>query len=93
MRNDYVFSIAIHIMNGFNNKDVPHTLPADIYYTVDRDELYQVNNDGTLTFLIQKKNTFGEYTLAKTDTQNVHIMNKYSFTRNIPKLLEVLNVN
>lgn len=91
MRNDFVFSIAIHIMNGFNNKHIPQTLPAEIYYTLDRDELYDVKDDG-LIFLIQKKNSLGEYTLAKTTTQNVHIMNKYSFGRNLPKLLEVLDV-
>lgn len=92
LRNDFIFSIAIHIMNGFSNKTFPQKLPADIYYTLDRDELYQVNPDGTLTFLIQKKNHLGQYTLAKTDSQNIHIMNKYSYNRNIPKLLEILNV-
>jgi hypothetical protein len=93
MRNDYVFSIAIHIMNGFSNLTTPNTLPADLYYTVDRDELYQVNDDRTLTFLIQKANVIGEYTLAKTENQNVHIMNKYSFNRNTSRLLEVLDDN
>ena len=93
MRNDFVFSIAIHIMNGFSNKTVPQTLPAEFYYTLDRDELYQVNPDGTLIFLVQKTDSFGQYTLAKTNNQNVHVMNKYSYNRNIGKLLEVLNVN
>lgn len=93
VRNDFIFSIAIHIMNGFSNKTIPQTLPAEIYYTLDRDELYQVNPDGTLIFLIEKKNHLGQYTLAKTDKQNIHIMNKYSFNRNTTKLLEVLDVN
>jgi len=93
LRNDFIFSIAIHIMNGFTNITSPEKLPAEIYYTFDRDELYQVNPDGTLVFLIQKKNSLGQYTLAKTDNQNIHIMNKYSYNRNIANLLEVLNVN
>ena len=93
LRNDFIFSIAIHIINGFSNKTAPETLPAEIYYTLDRDELYQVNPDGTLTFLIQKKDSLGQYTLAKTDNQNIHIMNKYSYNRNITKLLEVLSVD
>jgi hypothetical protein len=93
MRNDFVFSIAIHIMNGFSNKTVPQTLPAEFYYTLDRDELYQVNSDGTLIFLVQKPDSFGQYTLAKTGKQNVHVMNKYSYNRNIGKLLEALSVN
>jgi hypothetical protein len=93
LRNDFIFSIAIHIMNGFSNKTVPQTLPAEFYYTTDRDELYQVNLDGTLIFLVQKKNSLGEYTLAKTSSQNIHIMNKYSFNRNMSKMLEVLDAN
>jgi hypothetical protein len=93
MRNDFVFSIAIHIMNGFNNKTIPQTLPAETYYTIDKDILHQVNSDGNLIFLLQKNNILGEYTLAKTSKQNIHIMNKYSFSRNIPNLLEALNVN
>jgi hypothetical protein len=93
LRNDYIFSIAVHIMNGFNNKTKPQTLPADLYYTLDRDVLHQVNLNGDLVFLIQKENLLGEYTLAKTGNQNIHIMNKYSFSRNIPNLLEALNVN
>ena len=93
MRNDFIFSIAIHIMNGFNNKTIPQRLPAEMYYTLDKDVLHQVNTDGSLVFLLQKDNLLGEYTLAKTNSQNIHIMNKYSINRNIPNLLEVLNVN
>jgi hypothetical protein len=80
-------------MNGFNNKTIPQRLPAEMYYTLDKDVLYQVNPDGSLVFLLQKDNLLGEYTLAKTNSQNIHIMNKYSINRNIPNLLEVLNVN
>ena len=93
MRNDYVFSIAIHIMNGFNNKSFPQSLPSKLYYTIDSDVLQQVNSTGDLVFLVQKENILGEYTLAKTTNQNVHIMNKFSFNRNIPNLLEALDVN
>jgi hypothetical protein len=93
MRNDYVFSIAIHIMNGFNNKTSPQKLPANLYYTIDSDVLQQVTPAGDLVFLLQKEHILGEYTLAKTGNQNVHIMNKFSFNRNIPNLLEALDVN
>jgi hypothetical protein len=93
MRNDYVFSIAVHIMNGFNNKTFPQSLPAKLYYTIDSDILQQVNENGNLVFLVQKENVLGEYTLAKINKQNIHIMNKFSFNRNIPKLLELLDDN
>jgi hypothetical protein len=92
MRNDYVFSIAIHIMGGFTNKINPPSLPCEIYYTVDRDELLKVNNEKSFTFLIQKKGCLGEYTLARTENQNIHIMNKYSINRLEKELLEAVNV-
>jgi len=93
MRNDFVFSIAIHIMNGFNNKTYPQSLPANLYYTIDSDVLQQVDATGNLIFLLEKENILGEYTLTKIGNQNVHIMNKFSLNRNIPNLLEALNVN
>lgn len=92
MRNDYVFSIAIHIMGGFTNKINPPSLPCEIYYTLDRDELVRVNNDKSFLFLIQKKFCLGEYTLASTNNQNIHIMNKYSINRQSKELLEALSV-
>jgi len=92
MRNDYVFSIAIHIMGGFSNKLNPPSLPCEIYYILDRDELIKVNNEKSFTFLIQKKGSLGEYTLARTDNQNIHIMNKYSLNRFEKQLLEAINV-
>ena len=93
MRNDYVFSIAVHMMGGFTNRINPPALPCEIYYTLDRDELLEVNDDKTFTFLIQKKNYLGQYTLAKTSRQNIHIMNKFSIDRHSKKLLEVLDGN
>lgn len=92
MRNDYVFSIAIHIIGGFTNKINPPPLPCEIYFTLDRDELIRVNNDKSFLFLIQKKGCIGEYTLASTNNQNIHIMNKYSINRLSKELLEAVNV-
>jgi len=91
MRNDYVVSVAIHIMNGFSNRSKPVKLPCTVYYTLDRDELTQINSKNELIFFVQKQDHLGEYTLIKTSTQNVHIMNKYSFIRNIPKMQEILD--
>jgi hypothetical protein len=92
MRNDYVFSIAIHIMNGFSNKTKPAKLPCQFYYTLDRDVLYKVNSENDLTFFVEKKGYNGEYLLARTVNQNVHVMNKYSLFRNVSVLEEVINV-
>jgi hypothetical protein len=91
VRNDYIFSIAIHIMGGFSNKVPPMKLPCDIYYTLDTDNLFDISEKNELIFLIQKKNLLGEYIISKTTNQTVHIMNKYSLGRNFDKLLGIAN--
>lgn len=90
MRNDYVFSIAQHIMNGFGNISKPAPLPDNINYILDRDELFDIVDDKTFIFLVSKKNYNGEYTLVKTQSKNVHVMNKWAISRHENKLLEVI---
>lgn len=79
-RNDYAFSIAIHIMNGKTNGDFAIELPGKMTYSTDKDLLVSMENN-TLKFLIEKQNYLGEYTLAKTQGLDVHVMNKLSLCR------------
>jgi hypothetical protein len=79
-RNDYAFSIAIHMMNGFQHGTFCESLPGKKLYTIDKDILLNINND-KMTFLVEKKDYLGEYTLVKTKAQNVHVMNKFSLDR------------
>lgn len=76
-RNDHVFSIAIHIMNGFKDGNWAKTLPGKMFYTLDRDIVKAIEDD-CITFLIQKEKYVGEYILASTKDCNVHVMNKFS---------------
>jgi hypothetical protein len=91
VRNDYIFSIAIHILGGFGNKIKPMKLPCDIYYTLDKDELIDVKGKNELLFLIQKSKKLGEYTVSKITDQNIHVMNKYSLNRLSEKLIKVID--
>lgn len=81
-RNDFAFSIAIHMMNGFENGKFAAPMPGKLLYTIDKDILWKINNN-ELTFLIEKKNYLGEYTLIKTKGQTIHVMNKFSLNRSI----------
>jgi hypothetical protein len=81
-RNDFAFSIAIHIMNGKTNGRFAIDLPGKMIYSTDRDILVNLE-DNTMKFLIQKKNFLGEYTLLKTTGLDVHVMNKMSLSRYI----------
>jgi hypothetical protein len=79
-RNDYAFCIAIHIMNGLQQGDWAVALPGTLYYVTDRDHLIKKENT-SMTFLVEKENHQGQYTLLKTSDLNVHVMNKFSILR------------
>ena len=79
-RNDFAFSIAIHIMNGFQPGNFASQLPGTMMYITDRDILWQMNDDEML-FLVEKKDYLGEYTALRTSKQNIHVMNKLSLSR------------
>lgn len=85
-RNDFAFSIAIHIMNGFTQGEYAKPLPGKHLYTIDKDILWQIEND-ELMFLVEKANYLGEYTAMSTKGLNVHVMNKFSLDRIIDKVV------
>lgn len=84
-RNDFAFSIAVHIMNGFQKGDFVAPLPGKHYYTIDKDILYKLEKD-KMMFLVEKENYIGEYTAISTDKLNVHVMNKFSLERIIDEV-------
>lgn len=79
-RNDFAFSIAIHIMNGKVNGEFATLLPGKMFYAQDKDLLLEIKND-KMKFLVEKKDHLGEYIAAKTQGVDVHVMNKLSLTR------------
>jgi hypothetical protein len=78
-RNDFAFSIAAHIMNGYTKNDFIKEMPGTLYYTTDRDELIELEDDNFL-FLIEKENQ-QEFFPVKIKSKTVHVMNKYSLGR------------
>ena len=83
-RNDIAFSVANHILNGYQNtKD--YSLP-DIFSTADKDILVDVN-ENRLKFLISQSND--EYVATTVSNKDVHVMNKFSIMRNYDKLMEL----
>jgi hypothetical protein len=81
-RNDFAFSIAIHIMNEKTAGDFAVELPGVMTYITDRDFLISIKNQ-SMQFLLEKKNHPGEYIAAKTRDMDVHVMNKLSLSRYI----------
>lgn len=79
-RNDFAFSIAIHIMNGKTDGEFATPLPGTMTYVQDRDILINIK-DTSMNFLVEKKDYLGEYIAAKTADIDVHVMNKMSLSR------------
>lgn len=81
-RNDFAFSIAIHIMNGKTNGEFASELPGKMSYILEYDYLIDMNTSD-MSFLTQKPNQIGEYVAVKTSGIDVHVMNKMSLLRYI----------
>lgn len=85
-RNDISFSIAKHILSGFET-DTITSLPP-LLTVLDKDILNSVDKN-KLIFLISTANTDSYVAAAIKDT-DVHIMNKQSILRNFDGLMELV---
>lgn len=79
-RNDFAFSIAIHIMNNNTTGEFATDLPGNMTYILDKDLLVEISED-KMQFLVEKEGYHGEYTLVRTTGLDVHVMNKSSLLR------------
>ena len=72
-RNDYAFSIAIHIFG----EQFKTNYPGKLYYVTDRDFLLLIDGNSSV-FLVEKAACHNEYIPARVNNLDVHVMNKYS---------------
>jgi hypothetical protein len=89
-RNDYAFSIAIHMLNGFTSIDsTVKELPIPgLLMSWDTDDIYAVNNINDIT-LYTEKETKGTYMLTRLKNQDVHIMNKWAINRHAATIIDL----
>jgi hypothetical protein len=91
-RNDYAFSIAIHILNG-NVEQGKFTapLPTDTLLTVlDTDQFLKLENSNTLLFFINDLKDTWKFYATRLSGINVHCMNKLSLLTNSDSIMKVL---
>jgi len=86
-RNDIAFSVAKHIIDGFETV-LDDALPP-ILTVHDKDMLVDVNQD-KLTFLITDINAPDRFVACTVVGQDTHIMNKQSIIRHKNNLLELI---
>jgi hypothetical protein len=84
-RNDIAFSIAKHILNGFEQNNTEELPP--VLTLLDKDILHSVGNK--LTVLVSPK-LDSNFCAAAIDGIDIHIMNKQSIIRNKDALLELI---
>ena len=85
-RNDIAFSLARHILDGFEESNLGLLPP--VLTLLDRDILYSVESN-KLTVLVSPK-LDSNFCVASMSNVDIHIMNKQSIVRNKDKLLELL---
>ncbi len=79
-RNDYVFSIAAHMLNGFSSGSFVKEMPGLLVFSIDRDEVLELT-DTHVKFLINKTSNSESNVLVTVRDTNLHIMNKYNLDR------------
>jgi hypothetical protein len=87
-RNDISFSIAKHILDGFEDKSV-ESLPP-VLTILDKDVLAEVSDDGKLKILVNDITDSNKFSVASIKNTDIHIMNKQSIVRNKDQLLKLL---
>lgn len=85
-RNDIAFSVAKHMLDGFENMHTP-TLPP-VLSVMDKDILTAVDKN-KLTFLIDHR-LDATYCAASVTGVDIHVMNKQSILRHQQQLMELI---
>ena len=89
-RNDYSFSIAVHMMNGFvAGNDEIKTLPFSLFTSFDWDDLIDIPEKNEFIFLVNDRQNHQKFTLTKIKNMNVHVLNKFALERQAEKMIDL----
>lgn len=93
-RNDYAFSVAVHMLNGFWAQDGIPSLPqSTILTSFDCDELHDIPAKNEFLFYVNDTTDRWRFTLSRIKGVNIHVMNKFSIIRHAPKIIELYGGN
>jgi len=76
-RNDYAFSIAVHMMNGFTEAQKQFTLPFALYNSFDTDVPLSITPYDTKVLSTNREN----HNIHYFKNQSVHLMNKFELNK------------
>jgi hypothetical protein len=91
-RNDFSFSIALHMLNGFvdDNSFVKSFSDPEILTAIDTDQFISFDDKNTVRFYANDPVENWKFYVSKIRGVNVHCLNKISILNNFDKTLEVL---
>jgi hypothetical protein len=91
-RNDYAFSIAIHILNGLvEGDDWVSPLPeTSILTALDTDQFYRISSPSDLSFFVNDRKDVWKFYVSRLKGLNVHCMNKLSLINNMDTIMGAL---
>ena len=87
-RNDIAFSVAFHMLNGYQST-LEISLPS-ILTVLDADLLHCISKRGELILLLNSMKEDNKFFLTSISDTDIHIMNKQSIIRNSTHLLELI---
>jgi hypothetical protein len=80
-RNDFSFSIAAHILNGYIKNGMPSLPETPLLASYQKDAIAGIKTANEIIFLAHKPNESWKSTLVNIKDMNVHIMNKRELLR------------
>ncbi len=91
-RNDYVFAMALHILNASIPNQVP-TLPLEyINNSFDLDDIFRVNSSNEIIMYLAKKEDNRDFVLGRFNNIDIHIMNKNAIDRHYDDFMKYISV-
>ena len=90
-RNDYAFSIAIHMLNGFSEfEPVVKELPIPgLLMAWDTHDIHNITGINNIVLFAEKEGQKGSYILTRVKDQDVHLMNKWAINRHADRLISL----
>jgi len=86
-RNDYSFSIAAHMIEGFVDKAIPQ-LPTTLYKSFDTDDIHSADGLNSIIMYLERPDEPGNFILTKWKDIDLHVMNKWAINRVSKELID-----
>jgi len=89
-RNDHAFSVAIHMLNGFNDfESIITELPIlGLLMSWDVNDIHSVKLNDIILY-VERSESKGNYILSRIKDTDVHIMNKWAINRHSDELIKL----